>query len=685
MKIKTSLSFKRNTIKTIISIIVFIITYIFFLFATIGLVIGSVYLAFFFVSLSANALTVSLGLALIACALTVLFYLVKFFFSTSKLDLSHLTPISAAEEPLLFLLIEDIALEVGTSFPKKVFLSYDVNAFVFYNSNFWSMFLPVHKNLQIGIGLINSVSKQELKAILAHEFGHFSQKSMRVGSFVYNVNQVIYNMLYKNESLDSMNEKWASINGFAAIFVNISAYIIKGIQKILQDLYTYININYMALSREMEFHADEIAANVAGSVALEESLLRLPYAHAMLNNVINYYEEKFKDNIKSANIYQDQLALILFYANKNKYRLRDNLPIITLENINKYKKSKLNIEDQWASHPTEEDRIASLQKISINKEEVDNSRAISILNDNASIAQKISDDIFSKIQYTKTPVIQSTEQFLLDYQTNYDKNSFSSLYNQYFDLTDLSVDKNELKNSAPSQFSLEELFDTNKVEKLSELNALKEDKLSLESIEKKELKLKTFSYNNLKYKSKQAREIIEIINNSIQDLEIEIKAHKNEIFRYFYTLAKESKQEDRLLTLYYDFSGYESQIDENIVFYNSLLEKTTFIMQQTPFDIIAKNLLLLKSDEKKLKNKLKDLLKSEILIGDLDSSTIDKLNTYINNELPYFNIETQRYNDENLELLFGAIQYLYLLNNIKHFNHKKELLDFQASLVSIPN
>jgi len=38
------------------------------------------------------------------------------------------------------------------------------------------MFLPVKKNLQIGMALVNSVTVTEFKAILAHEFGHFSQK-----------------------------------------------------------------------------------------------------------------------------------------------------------------------------------------------------------------------------------------------------------------------------------------------------------------------------------------------------------------------------------------------------------------------------------------------------------------------------------------------------------------------------
>src|SRR5690606_23214694 len=126
-------------------------------------------------------LTAIACIGLFASGLTVLFFLIKFIFASTKVDTDHLSEITEHDEPELFLLIHQIVSEVDTSFPKKVFLSHDVNASVFYDSSFWSMFLPIRKNLQIGVGLINAVTQQELKAILAHEFGHFSQKSMKVG------------------------------------------------------------------------------------------------------------------------------------------------------------------------------------------------------------------------------------------------------------------------------------------------------------------------------------------------------------------------------------------------------------------------------------------------------------------------------------------------------------------------
>ena len=161
-------------------------------------------------------------------------------FKFHKVDRSHLHEITRKDEPALFSMIDEIVEKVDTSFPKKVYLSSNVNAAVFYDSSFWSMFFPIRKNLQIGLGLVNTVSKSELKAILSHEFGHFSQKTMKVGSYVYNVNQVIFNMLYDNESYERLIQRWGSISDYITIFVLIAIKIIEFIQWILRGYMDWI-------------------------------------------------------------------------------------------------------------------------------------------------------------------------------------------------------------------------------------------------------------------------------------------------------------------------------------------------------------------------------------------------------------------------------------------------------------
>jgi hypothetical protein len=185
--------------------------------------------------------TIGLGIGLAGLGVMVVVFLVKFIFKRHKADRSGLIEISETDQPRLFEFIRNITKETATVFPKRLYISHDVNASVFYDSSFWSMFLPVRKNLQIGLGLVNCVNVSEFKAILAHEFGHFSQSSMKLGSFVYNMNNIIFNMLYDNDSYERTLESWANASGYFAFFAVLTFRIVKGIQWILQQVYNVVN------------------------------------------------------------------------------------------------------------------------------------------------------------------------------------------------------------------------------------------------------------------------------------------------------------------------------------------------------------------------------------------------------------------------------------------------------------
>ncbi|MFY7942955.1 MAG: M48 family metallopeptidase, partial [Crocinitomicaceae bacterium] len=273
--------------KAIFAITLFIITYLILLTFAIGITILCLLGGIAMIVTKPILIIIGLGLGLASLGIFILIFLFKFLFKKHKVDRNHLYEIYEKDEPQLFSFIREIVNEVQTDFPKRVYLSNEVNASVFYDSSFWSMIFPIRKNLQIGLGLVNTISEQEFKAILAHEFGHFSQRSMKVGSYVYNVNQIIFNMLYDNESYDYLIQRWANTSRFFSFFVSIAVKIIEGIQWVLRKMYEYVNVSYLALSREMEFHADEIAANVAGYLPLKESLRRMELAEHSYNLVLD--------------------------------------------------------------------------------------------------------------------------------------------------------------------------------------------------------------------------------------------------------------------------------------------------------------------------------------------------------------------------------------------------------------
>lgn len=372
-------SFRQQAKKAVFAIVLFVIVFLILIALAVVLTIIGIFAAIRLVLAAPSFWTLLIGLGLASVGFLVVFFLLKFLFKTHKTDRSEFIEINRQQEPRLFALLDDIVKEVGTSLPKHVYLSHDVNAAVFFDSNFWSMFFPIKKNLIIGLGLVNTVSDEEFKAILAHEFGHFSQSSMKVGSYVYNANQIIHNMLYDNDGFQQLASGWANIHGLITLFVIGAVRIVQAIQWVLGHMYNFINLSYMSLSREMEFHADEVAAHVSGSEPMSKALLRLDMCQEALNVVLNFYSRKIDEQLTSQNIYPEQLYTLHFLAEENRLPIEQKLPQVTVDDLDKFNHSKLVIDNQWASHPSTADRV-DLKEVA-NLEQLLKEKLATMLND----------------------------------------------------------------------------------------------------------------------------------------------------------------------------------------------------------------------------------------------------------------------------------------------------------------
>ncbi len=660
--------------KAIIAITLFIITYLILLSLAIGMTALCVMGGIALIAAKPMAITIGLGVGLASLGFFILIFLFKFLFKQHKVDRSHLVEISELEEPKLFSFIREIVDEVQTDFPKRVYLSSDVNACVFYDSNFWSMIFPIRKNLQIGLGLVNTISEQEFKAILAHEFGHFSQRSMKVGSYVYNVNQVIFNMLYDNESFDSMIQKWANISGYFSIFVTIAVKIIQGIQWILRKMYEFINVSYMALSREMEFHADEIAANVAGYLPLKESLLRMDLAEHSYNAVLGYYDGKISNNIKSKNIYKEQGFVMNFLATQNNLSFKNNLPMVSELDLSKYNKSKLIIKNQWASHPSIEERIKALELTDIYKTGVEKP-AILLFENEEIIQEKITEKLFSTITYAESTTSLDIEIFKTDYSQTFNKNSFPSEYNSYYDNKNpIEFDVNSIVDFKIAEI-MDMFFGNVKVDMVYDFIAFENDKNVLANIANKEYNIKSFDYEGQKYKSAEAENLIPKIETDQNSIRERIKENDLNIYKFFYNEALKKGNATILKEKYINFFKQDSEYDNKVALYNKIGESTSFISVVTPFEQIRENLKTLQPLEIELKTEIKKLIEDVTLRNEISQQTIENFEKYLSKEWEYFN-GTEYYND-NLQILFNAAnEYNYLLSR-KYFITKLDLLNYQ--------
>lgn len=678
MTVAVSGAFRKMTIRAVFAIILFIFTYLLLFTLAAGLTFASGFAGFVVISaIGLNYFSAAIGIGLVSVGVLILYFLIKFLFKQHKVDRTDLTELTREEQPELFAFIAGIVQEVGTTFPKKIYLSSDVNAAVFYDSSFWSMFFPVRKNLLIGIGLINTVSRLELKAILAHEFGHFSQRSMKLGSYVYNANQVIYNMLYDNESFHRVLQNWANISNVLYLFANISVRIVMGIQWILKKNYQLLNLNYMGLSREMEFHADEVAANVAGSQPLITSLLRIDLSDVSLQNVFDYYNQRVEKCVVTNNLYSQQALVMKVLADNARMPIVDGLPQVTLEHLSKYSKSKLVIKDQWASHPSTKDRVAALNRLNIQKEKETNTPANSLLQGVETLQQSITARLFTAVTYAAPVVPEADEQFITAYREAEISQSFPDIFNGYYDRWNPVVCKEE---DVPGQTPLtfEQLFGEENIELINTIRTLEKDKQTLAQLAAGGHDIKTFDYDGVKYKTREAAELEQQLEDILKQLQERAVANDKAVHLYFSQLASSRGEQTTWETLYQTYADADQCYEERIGYYNALGESIEFMRVTTPYEQIERNLIEVAAAEKNLKTQIRFMLDTAPFQEAITPEIATNFNKYLDQEWVYF--RDKNYIEESLKMLEEVMeQYPFVLSK-SYFLAKKALLDQEAAM-----
>ena len=172
--------------------------------------------------------------------------------------------IDTTSEPVLMAFIHQIADRVGAPRPRRVFLEPHVNAAVVQDVHLASLIIPRGRDLVIGLGLVNVLSLDEFKAVIAHEFGHFSQKAMGMGRWVYTAQVFVRELVYARGALDRFLQVISRVDIRIAWIGWVMRLVVWSIRAIFEQAWRWVTRMQLALTREMEHHADMVAASVAG-------------------------------------------------------------------------------------------------------------------------------------------------------------------------------------------------------------------------------------------------------------------------------------------------------------------------------------------------------------------------------------------------------------------------------------
>lgn len=155
--------------------------------------------------------------------------------------------VTAAKEPVLFSLLEEVAAATGQAMPSEVYLVNDVNAFVAERGGV--MGVGSRRVMGLGLPLMQAVTVQEFKGIVAHEFGHYHAGDVKIGPWIYKTRAAIGRTIEKLSNT------------------------------VLQKVFIWYGELFLrlthAVSRRQEFTADEIAAGVAGAGVMASALRKV--------------------------------------------------------------------------------------------------------------------------------------------------------------------------------------------------------------------------------------------------------------------------------------------------------------------------------------------------------------------------------------------------------------------------
>lgn len=316
-------------------------------------------------------------------------FMFKSLFTFRKRTKNPYRQIVKEEEPELISFIYATADEVGAPRPNKVYVSDRVNASVSYDLSLINILFPSKKNLEIGMGLMNVINLSEFKAILAHEFGHFAQRSMLLGRYVYVAHQIAAQLVHKRDALDRGLAILSSIDIRISWIGWILSIIVWAIRSFIAVLFSIVAISERALSREMEYQADKVAVSVAGSDSIVLGLHKLQAADQGYHGAIAILDKLLKEEKAIEDLY----ALQHVYIEEMRKVLDDPaygaIPENAFGENNRIFKSKhVNPPEMWSTHPADIDRENNAKEIYI-ASELDDRNTTILFSDAAAMRKEI--------------------------------------------------------------------------------------------------------------------------------------------------------------------------------------------------------------------------------------------------------------------------------------------------------
>jgi Zn-dependent protease with chaperone function len=254
-----------------------------------------------------------------------------------KFDKPEGVSVSRTDAPALWRDVEKIAKAVNAPGPEEIRINADLNAAAYQRPRLG--ILGWYQNiLLLGMPLLLTMSPDEARSVIAHEYGHFSGQHGRFGAWAYRVNQT-WGQLRENIMRAGGSGAWIFgwfVKWFSPRFAAMT----------------------FALRRRHEYEADQAAAGIAGAQTAATALMRLSYLddHIQKSFWTPFYEKVRELPQPPANSFASMPSTVLQAASSDDVRGKLELAL----------RGKTDYDD---THPSLSDRLKSLKQLPTNLDE----------------------------------------------------------------------------------------------------------------------------------------------------------------------------------------------------------------------------------------------------------------------------------------------------------------------------
>ncbi|SFV10116.1 M48 family metallopeptidase [Pseudoduganella namucuonensis] len=319
-------------------------------------------------------------------------FMLKAIFSIRSSMPEGLAEVTAKEQPRLFAFLHALADAAGAPRPHRVFLSNRVNAAVFYDLSLLNLIFPSKKNLEIGLPLVNALPLGELRAVLAHEFGHFAQRSMAVGRWVYVAQQIAMHLVSRRDRFDAFLDGLGRIDLRLRVLAWAPKLVVWSIRSLVESAFHVVVLMQSALSREMEMQADLVAVSLTGSDALVHALHRLRSADDAWSRALGFVHGERAEGRATRDAYAVQshitqrMAAIL---DDPSYGAVPPLPERDPEAHRLFKAELAQPPRMWQTHPLNHEREANAKRLYV-PAPIDQASAWSLFSEPVALRERMS-------------------------------------------------------------------------------------------------------------------------------------------------------------------------------------------------------------------------------------------------------------------------------------------------------